>query len=132
MEPVSIAALAVFLAPFFTKAGETLATESVKLALEKRQDIKDKFVNLFKREEIIKLGLNEEQSPEEVTALIEANPEVAGEVTKKIESNPDLLKELLEIIKQQAGKDSSNITINAKNIAAAGNVTIENQTNTFS
>ena len=83
MDPVSVTTLAAFLAPFFTKAGETLATESVKLALEKRQDIKDKFVNLFKPEEIIKLGLNDEQSPEEVTALVKANPEINEEVTKK-------------------------------------------------
>jgi hypothetical protein len=132
MEPITMTALAVILAPFFQKAGETLATESVKLALEKRQDIKEGFVNLFKRDEIITLGLNDEKSPEEITALVKANPETAEAVTRKIEANPDLLNELLEIIKQQSGKDSSNITINAKNIAAAGNVTIQNQTNNFS
>src|SRR5215213_7097971 len=112
MEPITMTALAVILAPFFQKAGETLATESVKLALEKRQDIKEGFVNLFKRDEIITLGLNEEKSPEEVTALVKANPETAEAVTKKIEANPDLLNQLLEIIKEQSGKDSSNITFN--------------------
>ncbi|HEX8736111.1 MAG TPA: hypothetical protein VF721_12360, partial [Pyrinomonadaceae bacterium] len=103
MEPITLTALAVFLAPFFTKAGETLAVESVKLALEKKQDIKDRFLALFQRDEFISLGLNEQQSPEEVKALISAKPEVAEEVQKKFEANPDLLKELLEIIKQQAG-----------------------------
>ena len=132
MELVTLTALASFLAPFFTKAGETLATESVKLALEKRQDITDGFVNLFKRDEIITLGLYEDKSPEEITASVKANPEVAEAVTKKIEANPELLNQLLEIIKQQAGSEASNITINAKNIAAAGNVTIQNQTNDFS
>jgi hypothetical protein len=132
MEPITMTALAAVLAPFFSKAGETLATESVKLALEKRQDIKDGFVNLFKRDEIITLGLNEETSPEQITSLVKANPETAEAVTKRIEASPDLLNQLLEIIKQQSGNDSSNITINAKNIAAAGNVTIQNQTNNFS
>jgi hypothetical protein len=133
MEPIiTTTALASFLSLLFTEGGKTLATESVKLALEKRPDIKDGFVNLFKRDEIITLGLNEEKSPEEVTALLKANPEVAGTVAKTIEGNSDLLNQLLEIIKEQSGKDSSNITINAKNIAAAGTVTIQNQTNTFS
>ena len=132
MELVTITALAGILAPFFQKAGETLSTESVKLALEKRQDLKDSFVNLFKSDEIITLGLNEETSPEQITALVNANPETAEAVTKRIEANPDLLNQLLEIIKHQSGKDSSNITINAKNIATAGNVTIQNQTNNFS
>jgi len=108
--------LAALVAPFFLEAGKTLAVESVKLALEKRQDIKDKFLGLFKRDEIISLGLNEPQNPEEVKALIAAKPEVVEEARKKIESNPDLLNELLEIIKQQAGNESSSITINAKNI----------------
>lgn len=133
MEPViTTTALAAFLSLLFTEGGKTLATESVKLALEKRQDIKDGFINLFKRDEITTLGLNEEKSSEDVIALLKANPEIAEIVTKKIEANSDLLNQLLEIIKQQAGKDSSNITINAKNIAAVGNVTIENQTNNFS
>ena len=116
MEPITLAALATFIAPFFQEAGKTLAVESVKLALEKRQDIKDKFANLFKPEEIITLGLNDEQNPENVEDLVRANPEVAAEVTRKIEANPDLLRELLDIIKQQAGNESSPITINAKNI----------------
>lgn len=124
--------LAALLAPLFLEGSKTLAVESVKLALEKRQDIKDKFVNLFKHDEIISLGLNEPQNPEEAKALIAANSEVAEEAQKKLESHPELLKELLEIIKQQAGKDSSQIIINAKNIAAAGNVNIQNQTNNFS
>jgi len=132
MEPITLAALATFIVPFFQEAGKTLAVESVKLALEKRQDIKDKFVSLIKPEEIITLGLNQEQSPEKVKALMEANPEVAKEVTRKIGASPDLLNELLEIIKEQAGKDSSRMTFNAKNIAAAGNVKIKNQKNTFS
>ena len=131
MEPITLAAVAAFVAPFFTEAGKTLAVESVKLALEKRQDIKDKIIDVF-RPELISLNLNDNQKPEEVKALIETKPDVAAQIQNKIESNPDLLKELLEIIKRQAGKDSSQIIINAKNIAAAGNVTIQNQTNNFS
>lgn len=133
MEPIiTTTALASFLSLLFTEGGKTLAVEGVKLALEKRDDIKNGFVNLFKGNEIIKLGLDEEKNPEQITALLKANPEIAETVTKKVEANEDLLNQLLEIIKEQSGNNSSNITFNAKNIAAAGNVTIQNQTNNFS
>ena len=99
----------------FTEAGKTLTAETVKLAFKKRQDIKDKIIDVF-RPELISLNLNDAQSPEEVKALIEAKPEIKAAIQNKIESNQELLKELLEIIKQQAGKDSSQININAKNI----------------
>lgn len=115
MDSITLGAVAAFLAPFFIEAGKTLTVESVKLALEKRQDIKDKAIEIF-RPELTLLNLNDAQSSEEVKALIEAKPQVAAEIQKKIESNPDLLKALLEIIKQQAGGDSSQITINAKNV----------------
>lgn len=101
---MELTTLAVILAPFFTKAGETLAVESVKLALEKRQDIKDKFLGLFKGDEIISLGLNEQQSPEEVKAAIDAKPEVAGEIQKKLEANQDLLNELAKFLSKQEGR----------------------------
>jgi len=104
MEPITLAALATFIAPFFKEAGKTLAVESIKLALEKRQDIKDKFISLFKPEEIITLGLNQEQSPEKVKALVKANPKVAEEVTRKIEANSDLLDELAKILSKQEGR----------------------------
>ena len=102
--------LATILAPLFQEAGKTLAVESVKLALEKRQDIKDKFVNLFKRDEIISLGLNESQNPEEVKALIAAKPDLVEECRKKIESNPSLLDELAKVLSRQEGR-----TIHATN-----------------
>jgi hypothetical protein len=131
MEPITLTALATLLAPFFTEAGKTLAVESVKLALEKRHDIKDSFLSLFKPEEFISLGLNENQKPEEVKALLAANPDIEARAQAKIESNPDLLKELLRIIKEQAGAESSQITINAKNVGQVinnptGNVTQNN------
>ncbi len=130
MEPVTLGTLATFLAPLFLEGGKTLAVESVKLALANRNDIKDKIIDVF-RPEIISLNLNEEQKPEEVRALVESKPEIAEAVRSKLEANPDLLTKLLEIIKQQTGNESSQITI-AKNIAASGNVTIHNQTNNFS
>lgn len=94
MEPISTTALAAFLSLLFTEGGKALAVESVKLALKKRQDIKDGFVNLFKPEEIILLGLNEEQSPAEVSALVKANPEVVAEIDKRIEANIELVTAL--------------------------------------
>lgn len=104
MEPITLATLALFLAPYFNKAGEKLAEKTVEIALENRQDIKDKFLNLFKRDEIISLGLNERQSPEEVKALIAAKPEVNEEIQKILESNKDLLDELAKAISKQEGR----------------------------
>ncbi len=104
MEPITLATLAVFLAPYLQEAGKTLAVETVKLALENRQDIKDKFLNLFKRDEILSLGLNEPQSTEEVKALIAAKPEAKEEIQKIIESNQDLLDELAKAISKQEGR----------------------------
>jgi len=131
MEPLTLTAIAVFLAPYFQKAGEKLAEKTVEIALEKRQDIKDKFINLFSRDEVISLSLNDNQNTGEVKALLTAKPEIAEAVQKQIEANPDLLKELLEIIKQQAGNESFQITINAKNIGQVinnptGNITQNN------
>ena len=134
MELITIAALSSLLAPFFTKAGETLATESVKLALEKRQDIKDSFVKLFKPDEIITLGLNEEKNPEDITALAEANPETFDAVNKKIADNGELLERLLEVIKNQSGDKPAGVTINAEKIGqvvSGDNHTFEEQTFNF-
>lgn len=103
MEPVTLAILAVFLAPFFQEAGKTLAAESVKLALEKRQDIKNSLVNLFKPE-IISLGLNENQTPEEVKALLNAKPEIEDTVQQKIKSNSELLEELANVLSKHQGR----------------------------
>jgi|GEM_PF-6949629 len=103
-------ALATLLTTVFTEAGKTLAVESVKLALEKRKDIKNSFLNLFKPEEFISLGLNENQNPEQVKALLESNTEAAKSVKSKIESNRDLLDELAKVLSQQEGR-----TIHATN-----------------
>ncbi len=132
MEPIlTTEAISGFLSQIFMEGSKTLAVETVKLALEKRNDIKDKIVELLKPE-FISLNLNEAQTSETVKGLLEAKPDIAETIQKKIEANPDLLNELLEVIKQQAGNNSTQIIINAKNIAAAGNVTIQNQTNNFS
>lgn len=116
MEPIlTTTAVTGFLALLFQEGGKTLAAESVKLALEKRHDIKDKLVELF-RPELISLNLNETQTSEEVRALLTAKPEIAESVQNKVENNSELLKELLEIIKTQKGKDSSQITVNAEKV----------------
>ncbi len=124
---VTLICLATLLSPYFFEVGKTITAESVKLALEKREDIKNAFLNIFQPEEFISLGLSEYQKPEEVKALLEADTPTAGAIRRKIESNRALIDELAKILSQQEG-----ITITAKNIAAAGNVTITNQTNNFS
>jgi hypothetical protein len=101
---ITVAAVATLLAPYFLKAGETLAVESVKLALEKREDIKNSFLNLFKQEEFISLGLSENQKPEEVKALLEAETPAAETVRQKIESNRALIDELAKVLSQQEGR----------------------------
>ncbi len=103
MELITVSAVAAFLAPFFTEAGKTLAVESVKLALEKRHDIKDKIIDVF-RPEITSLNLKDTQSPEQVKALIEAKSEVKAEINKKIKMNSDLLDELTKILSKQEGR----------------------------
>jgi hypothetical protein len=97
--------LETLLATLFTKAGETLTAETIKLALEHRKDIKDKFLNLFNRDELISLGLNENQTPEEVKALINEKPEIKN----KLDENQDLLDELAKALSKQEGR-----TIHAK------------------
>lgn len=110
MEPITLTALATLLTPFFNEAGKTLAVESVKLALEKRQGIANSFLNLFKPEEFISLGLSENQEPEQVKALLEADNEAAKSVKSKIESNRELLDELARVLSKHEGR-----TINADN-----------------
>jgi lysyl-tRNA synthetase class I len=109
MEPITITAIALFLAPYFHKAGEKLAEKTIEIALEKRQDIRDKFVEFF-RPEFTSLNLNDNQKPEEVKALIAAKPEVAEAAQKKLESKPDFLTELEKVLSKQEGR-----TINTTN-----------------
>jgi hypothetical protein len=116
MEPITLTVLAMLLTPYFQKAGEKLSEKTVELALEKREDIKESFLNLFKGDEIISLDLNKREPIEQAKALLEAKPEIELEVRQKVESNQILLGKLLAIIKEQVGTESSQITINAKNI----------------
>lgn len=109
MDAISTTALAAFLNLLLMEGGKTLAVESVKLALEKRRDIKEGFVNLFTPEEIIRLGLNEEKNLEEVTALAKANPEFVTDIVGRIKTNKELVKELEKFLTKQEGR-----TIRAK------------------
>jgi hypothetical protein len=109
-----LTAVAVFLSPYLDKAGEKVAEETVKTLFEKRQDLAEKFKNLFK-DEIIKLGLNENSNAADTTKLLQAKPEIEKEIRQKIENNQDLLNELVSALQLQ----DSRITINAKNIGQA-------------
>jgi hypothetical protein len=109
-----LTAVAVFLSPYLDKAGEKVAEETVKTLFEKRQDLAEKFKNLFK-DEIIKLGLNENSNAADTTKLLQAKPESEKEIRQKIENNQDLLNELVSALQLQ----DSRITINAKNIGQA-------------
>ena len=100
METITLATVLTLLAPFATEAGKTLAVETVKLALEKRKDIKDKLTEIFKPE-FISLNLNDNQSSDDVNALIEAKPDVKVTIQNKIESNSELLNELAQVLSKQ-------------------------------
>lgn len=133
MEPISLTAIAIFLAPFFKKAGDTVAEKTIETLFEARKDLAEKFTGLFKPE-IISLGLSDTASTPEITARLETKPELKEAVTNKIASNQQLLEELVEAFRQIPRSDFEGITINAKNIGQiinhpTGPVT---QTNTFS
>lgn len=125
--------IAVFLAPFLQKAGETVTEKTVEALFDSRKDIAEKFKGLFKTE-IISLGLSDSASVQEVTRQLEAKPEIKEEVSKKVANNQDLLEELVVAFKQMPQSEFGGVTINAKNIGQVINnpsapVT---QNNTFS
>jgi len=120
MEPITITAIAVFLAPYFKKAGEKVAEKTIETLFASRKDLAEKFTGLF-RSEIISLGLNDSASTKDITEQLHAKPEIRTEVDKKIVSNQHLLGELFETFRQMPQAEFAGITINAKNIGAVIN-----------
>jgi len=114
MEPFTLTALGVFLAPYLQKAGEKVVEKTVELLFDSRKDLAEKFSGLF-HQEIITLGLNDTATTEEVVQKLEAKPEIKAEIDKKLVDNKDLINELEEAFKPMG------ITINAKNIGAVIN-----------
>ena len=107
MEPITTTALAVFLLPFLTKAGEKLTEKTVETLFDSHADLAEKFRGLFKPE-FQTLGLSEISTTEEITKQLEAKPEVQEAIRQKVETNQDLLNDLVQ--------SNNQITINAKNI----------------
>ncbi len=114
MDPLTLTALGVFLAPYLQKAGEKVAEKTVEAFFDSRKDLAENFRGLF-QQEIITLGLNDLTTAEEVTQKLGAKPEIRAEIDKKLVDNKDLVKELEEAFKPMG------ITINAKNIGAVIN-----------
>ncbi len=116
MEPITLTAIAFFLAPFLKKAGEKVTEKTVEALFNSRQDLAEKFKGLF-RNEIISLGLNDSATPAEISKQLEAKSEVKEQVNKKITDNQDLLVELIEAFRQTSQTEFEGITINAEKIA---------------
>lgn len=102
MEPITLTAIAVFLAPYLKKAGEKIAEKTVEALFESRKDLAGKFAGLF-GDEIITLGLNE-PSTEKAMELLDAKPELKEVVRRKVENNRDLLETLAEALTKQEGR----------------------------
>jgi hypothetical protein len=133
MEPITLTAIAVFLAPYLKKAGEKVAEKTIETLFDSRQDLAEKFTGLFKTE-TISLGLSDSASTNDIREQLEARSELKSEVAKKIVNNQDLLSELVEAFRHMPQADFRGISINAKNIGQVindptGPIT---QNNTFS
>jgi hypothetical protein len=116
MEPVTVIAIGVFLAPFLQKAGEKLVEKSVELAFDSRRDLLESFSTLF-REEIITLGLNNALTEDDVEQQLAVNPEIRKNIDVKIANNQDLLSEFVSVLRQTSPEKFANVTINAEKIA---------------
>src|ERR1051325_605695 len=115
MEPFTLAAIAAFLAPYLSKAGEKVAEKTVEIVLDSRKDLANRFKGLFSTE-IISLNLSEASQLNEIHERLESQPELREHLTKKISSNRDLLRELVEAFRQMPQPEFAGVTINAKNI----------------
>lgn len=133
MEPITLTAIAVFLAPYFKKAGEKVAEKTIETLFESRKDLGEKFTSLFKPE-IISLGLSDAASTKDIQHQLQARPEVRAEVANKVASHQELLNQLAQAFQELPQAEFAGITINAKNIGQVINHPSGpiNQTNTFS
>src|ERR1700749_982080 len=121
MEQNILTAMAVFLAPYFHKAGEKIAEKTVEKLFDSRKDLADRFTGLFKTE-IISLGLTDSASTDEISKQLEAKPEVKEKVHEKVADNQNLLNEMVEAFKQLQRAEFSGIAINSnKNIGVVIN-----------
>jgi hypothetical protein len=116
MDSVTLSAIAVFLAPYFKKAGEKIAEKSVEKLFDSNREIAEKFAGLFK-DDIISLGLNEPVSTSEITKQLEEKPVIKEEIRKKVADNQDLLMEAILTFSRMSRKEFDGVTINADKIA---------------
>lgn len=118
--------VALLIGTFLSESTKNLAKGSANLMQE---SVKSRFDREF-----ITLGLSLEDTPAEIQKKLEAKPEILEAVQQKLEANPDLIKELLEIIKQQTGKQTGGSNVNAKNVGQVINnpTGTINQNNNFS
>lgn len=133
MEPITLATIALFLAPFLQKAGEKVTEKTVETLFDSRKDLAEKFKGLF-QSEIISLGLVDVSSSTEIVKQLEAKPDIKEKIRRKVVDNPALLTEVIQAFRQMPQSELNEITINAKNIGQViNNPTAPiTQNNTFS
>jgi len=133
MEPITVAAVTTFLAPYLQKAGEKVTEKAVEALFDSRKDLCERFTGLF-RPEIISLGLSDNSSTSEISTALEANPKVQTEIGKKVVNNLDLLNDMIAAFEMLPDAKVHGITINAKNVGTVINnpQAAISLTNTFS
>ena len=100
---ITLAAIAVFLSPFLSKAGEKVAEKTVETLFDARQDLADKFGNLF-HAEFQTLGLSETATAAEISQQLAARPEVKEAIREKVAANQELMGKLTEALSKQEGR----------------------------
>ena len=116
MEPITLTAIGIFLAPYLIKAGDKVTEKTVEALFDSRKDLAEKFKGLFNTE-IISLGLSDTSSSIEISKQLEAKPEIKEEISKKVANNQDLLNELIIHSNLSANPALKGIAINAEKIA---------------
>ena len=119
MDPTTLAAISVFIAPYLQKAGERVAEKTIEILFKSRKDIAKKFTELF-RNELISLDLKE-PSFERANQLVAENPQIRKDVDKILKSNQNLLEEMALLLSRREGRTittktyieyAENLTIN--------------------
>lgn len=127
MEIITVAVLSAFISACLTKAGEVFSEKAVETAFESRAELAEKFARLFKPD-IIRLGLSDSATPEEVTRRLAAKPEIIEQSSAKLQSDVDSFRELLASLREAAKaapavNNFANQTNNDKSINIVGDKT---------
>lgn len=116
MEPITLTAIALFLAPYISKGGEKLAEKTIEAVFDSRSELADKFKGLFS-DEIISLDLTANDSDADIESRLDEKPALRRSIESKISQNSALLLDLVEAIKSMPDAGSAAVLINAEKIA---------------